>query len=85
MKCLICNKKIESGEKIFGGSQGVCLGEADWSFSGIGEGLAGMIHLSCLVSSVAVVRTPNLVVSEPDDEYLVVRSDALSIFEGVGT
>ena len=79
MKCLVCHQNINYGEDIFGGSQGVCLGEADWSFSNVGEGLSGVIHLYCLKSLSEGVTAPNMEASKSVDESVVTRSDALSI------
>jgi hypothetical protein len=88
MECLVCLQKIECGEKIFLGSQGVCRGETDWEYgcsNGAGE-LVGVIHLSCLESPAQPAKTPNTVVPERVEEEsemvsVVERSDALSLFD----
>lgn len=80
MKCLICGKQIECGEKVFGGGQGLCCGEVDWSFPVDEEGLFGMIHISCLENPARAFSGPNKAVPEPKEESIVQRSDALELF-----
>ncbi len=90
MVCIVCNRKIKSGEQVFWGNQVefriVTLScgslEDNFSYSGAQEGLMGAIHLSCLNRPAGVVETLNAVVPEiVVEESVVQRSDALSIFD----
>jgi len=78
MKCIICSKKINIGEQIFWGNQMTCCGpeESDLSYSEATKGLVGAIHLSCLKSPTAAITTSDI---NAEDEFVVQRSDALSI------
>lgn len=85
MKCLICKQQIEFGEQIFWGNQMEYCGpgDDDCSYSEASRGLMGGVHLFCLESPAAVVRTPNMAVPERvEEESVVSRSDALAIFDG---
>lgn len=90
MECLICHQRIQPGERIFAGTGGVCRVDPEWedccldfSCSGGSEELVGAIHLSCLESPTVVATTPDTV--HPDEvveeEFVVQRSDALSLFD----
>jgi hypothetical protein len=84
--CIVCNQQIGTGESIFWGTQMVCagLGESDCDYSNDPGGLIGAVCSSCLKSPTAAAVDPNRVVPESvDEELIVTRSDALSIFEGI--
>lgn len=86
MYCIVCNKQIKTGEQIFWGTQMVCAGpgENDCDYSDDPGGMVGAVHVSCLESPTAVAIEPNMAVSEPvEEELMVQRSDALSIFGGI--
>ena len=86
MECLVCHQKIHPGEQIFWGNQMECCGcgESDCSYSEASDGLMGAVHLSCLERPTEIARTSNTAVPEPvEEESVVSRSDALSLFDGV--
>ncbi|KKN98995.1 hypothetical protein LCGC14_0142400 [marine sediment metagenome] len=83
MECLICNGKIQPGEEIFYGNQVEYSTDGSWSYSKESEGLVGAIHLMCLRNPVAATRMSNTATPEfVGEEFLVQRSDALSLLEG---
>lgn len=89
MKCLVCSQIVEPGEQVFWGTQIVYRGpgESDFDYFEGSGGLVGAVHLFCLESPAAISRMPNTVVPvlvSVEPESVVERSDALSLFEGVG-
>lgn len=86
MYCIVCSQQIGIGEQILWGTQMVCAGpgENDCDYSDDPGGLVGAVHVSCLESPTATTTEPNTAVPEPvEEESVVTRSDALSIFEGI--
>ena len=86
MYCIVCSQQIKTGEQIFWGTQMVCAGpgENDCDYSNDPGSFLGAVCFSCLKSPTAATVEPSRVVPDPvEEELIVTRSDALSIFEGI--
>ncbi len=79
MECILCRKKIKSGEKIYWISPVEFCGPAEFDIVHLepSNDFRPALHQVCLESPVAATRVVDTKVSEG----VVERSDALSLFD----